>query len=95
MVTYAVAKEWTPLASAGMAIALVNTGLFLGAAIMQPLFGWVVDLAWQGTLLEGARRYPWWGYRNGLLLSAAFGFLALAAACFLQETHCRNPEQNV
>lgn len=95
VVTYAVAKEWAPLASAGMAIALVNTGLFLGAAIMQPLFGWVVDLAWQGTLLEGARRYPWWDYRNGLLLSAAFGFLALAAAWFLQETHCRNQGQNV
>lgn len=41
--------------------ALVNTALSLGAAIMQPMFGWVADLAWDGTLIEDVRRYPWAG----------------------------------
>ena len=90
VVTYAAAKEWAPPANAGMAIALVNTGLFLGAAIMQPLFGWVADLAWDGILIEGVRRYPWIGYRNGLLVSAGFAALAVVGAWRLGETHCRN-----
>jgi sugar phosphate permease len=90
VVTYAAAKEWARPANAGMAIALVNTGLFLGAAIMQPLFGWVADLAWDGILMEGARRYPWAGYLNGLLVSAGFAALAVAGAWCLRETHCRN-----
>ncbi|MCP5277516.1 MAG: MFS transporter [Thiobacillus sp.] len=90
VVTYAAAKEWAPPANAGMAIALVNTGLFLGAAIMQPLFGWVADLAWDGILTEGVRRYPWEGYRNGLLVSAGFAALAVGGAWTLRETHCRN-----
>lgn len=90
VVTYAAAKEWAPPANAGMAIALVNTGLFLGAAIMQPLFGWVADLAWDGTLTEGVRRYPWVGYQNGLLVSAGFAGLAVVGAWRLRETHCRN-----
>jgi sugar phosphate permease len=90
VVTYAAAKEVVPPANAGMAIALVNTGLFLGAAIMQPLFGWVADLSWDGTLVDGARVYPWAGYRHGLAVSAGFAALALVAAVFLRETGCRN-----
>lgn len=90
VVTYAAAKEVAPPANAGMAIALVNTGLFLGAAIMQPLFGWIVDLSWDGSLVDGVRRYGWAGYRHGLAASAGFAALAVLGATRLQETHCRN-----
>ena len=90
VVTYAAAKEWAPPANAGMAIALVNTGLFLGAAILQPLFGWVADQSWEGVLIEGVRHYPWAGYRNGLLVCAGFAGIAALGAWRLRETGCRN-----
>jgi MFS family permease len=73
-----------------MAIALVNTGLFLGAAIMQPAFGWAMDLTWDGTLVDGVRRYALSDYHNGLWLSCCFALLALVAALYTRETHCRN-----
>lgn len=90
VVGYAAAKEAVPPGVAGMAIALVNTGLFLGAAIMQPAFGWAMDLTWDGTLVDGVRRYALGDYRNGLWLSAGFAVLALAAALRVRETRCRN-----
>lgn len=90
VVTYAAAKEWAPPANAGMAIALVNTGLFLGAAIMQPLFGWVADLSWDGRLIDGVRVYGWVGYRNGLAVSAGCAAIAVLGGWRLRETHCRN-----
>lgn len=90
VVGFAVAKEVSPPASAGMGIALVNTGLFLGAAVMQPAFGWILDQTWDGTLVEGLRRYAWSDYRNGLWLSCGFAALALLAGLRLRETHCRN-----
>jgi len=90
VLTYAAVKEVCAPSSAGMAIALVNTGLFLGAAIMQPAFGWVLDLTWQGELVEGLRRYAWGDYRNGLWLSFALSVLAVLAALRVRETHCRN-----
>lgn len=90
VVTYASTKEWVPPANAGMAIALVNTGLFLGAAIMQPLFGWMADLTWDGALVDGVRLYDWGDYRNGLLVSAGFAVLAVIGAWRLRETRCRN-----
>ena len=90
VVGYAAAKEVVPPGVAGMAIALVNTGLFLGAAILQPAFGWAMDLTWDGTLIDGVRRYALADYQNGLWLSCGFALLALIGALFVRETHCRN-----
>jgi sugar phosphate permease len=90
VVGYPAAKEILPPAVSGMAIALVNTGLFLGAAIMQPAFGWAMDLTWDGTLVDGVRIYAWGDYRNGLWLSFGFSVLALLASLRIRETYGRN-----
>jgi len=90
VVTYAAAKECLPAGVSGMAIALVNTGLFLGAAVMQPAFGWVLDLTWDGALQAGVRVYGWSDYSNGLWLSFGCAFLALVAAFRVRETYCRH-----
>ena len=64
--------SWTTARSepaAGIATAIVNTGIFLGAGILQPLVGWVVDRgkmycdplhAWDRSLmvLAGAATAP-------------------------------------
>lgn len=89
-VTYAAVKEVTRPLNAGMAIAVINTGLFLGAAIVQPLFGWVMDLTWDGTLADGVRRYVFSDYRNGLYLSAGFALIGVVGAWRVRETCCRN-----
>ncbi len=90
VVTYAAAKEVVRPANAGMAIAVVNTGLFLGAAIMQPLFGALVDAGWDGTLVEGVRVYDLQSYRYGLAASAGFAAIAIVAALRVTETRCSN-----
>jgi len=90
LLTYAAAKEVCAPASAGMAIALVNTGLFLGAALIQPAFGWMLDLGWDGATVDGLRRYAWADYRNGLWLSFGFAIMAVLAALRVRETHCHN-----
>jgi sugar phosphate permease len=93
VVTYAAAKEVCAPGSAGMAIALVNTGLFLGAAIMQPAFGAAIDLTWDGTLLDGIRVYSMDDYRNGLWLSVGFSVIALVAATRIRETRCKQMDK--
>lgn len=94
-VVYAAIKEVAQPLYAGMAIALVNTGLFLGAAIAQPLFGWVMDLTWDGEVVAGISRYDWTDYRNGLWLYAGFGALGVLGAFGLTETHARNIQARV
>ncbi|MGB7552208.1 MAG: MFS transporter, partial [Chromatiaceae bacterium] len=89
VVVYAAAKEVLPARVAGMAIALVNTGLFLGAAVMQPAFGWVLDLTWDGAMREGVRLYGRADYLNALWLSFGCALIALVAAPRMRETRCQ------
>ena len=90
VLTFAVAKEVQPPGVSGMAIAVVNTGLFLGAAIMQPAFGWMLDLGWSGELIDGARHYTWSDFQRGLWLSFGFALFGLLAGLRLPETFCHN-----
>lgn len=90
VVAYAHAKEVTPPAFSGMAIALVNTGLFLGTALFQPLFGGAMDLGWNGQMVDGVPVYAEGDYRRGLWLLAGFAAMAALASRLLVETHCRN-----
>jgi MFS family permease len=73
--SWASVKEVNPPALSGTAMAVVNTGVFLGPTVYQPLVGWVHD------------RH---GFRAGLLVLWAFAALGLAAALFVRETRCRN-----
>ncbi|MGB2680734.1 MAG: MFS transporter [Candidatus Competibacter sp.] len=90
VLTYAGAKEVAAPALSGMAIALVNTGIFLGAALIQPLFGWIMDLSWSGALANGVRAYGFADYRAGFYLMIGGVTLSVAASLFFHETRCRN-----
>ncbi len=73
--SWASAKEVNPPALAGTAMAVVNTGVFLGPTIYQPLVGWVIDRS---------------GFRAGVAVLAGFGLAGLVAALFVRETFGRN-----
>lgn len=90
IVTFAAAKEVVAPALAGMAVGMVNTGLFFGAAVMQPLFGWAMDLAWDGRTMNGLRVYAAGDYHSGFLFMLAFALIAIVGASRIRETHCRN-----
>ncbi len=74
--TWASAKEVNPPALSGMATSVVNTGVFLGPTIYQPLVGWVLDRSRS--------------FRPALAVLAVAAVLGLASALLVKETYCRN-----
>jgi sugar phosphate permease len=90
IVTFANAKEVVAPALSGMAVGLVNTGLFFGAAVIQPLFGWAMDLTWDGRVVNGLRVYAAGDYHSGFLFMLAFAVVSIIGACRIRETRCRN-----
>lgn len=88
--TWACAKEVNPPQLAGMSTSIANVGGFFGAAIMQPLVGWLMDQVWAGTLTNGVRVYSLGDFRFGLSVVIALAFFGLVAACFVRETRCKN-----
>lgn len=84
------AKELCHPDYAGMAVATVNAGSFLGVAVIQPLFGRILDARWENTLNAGVRVYTSAAYQQAFYWMLVMGMVALLAAFFLKETHGKN-----
>ncbi len=90
VVTFAAAKEIIHPNLSGMAVSIVNTGCFIGTALMQPLFGYVVDHYWNGTMVNNIRIYSTNDYNNGFYLMLLFALIAIFGALLLRETNGGN-----
>ena len=90
VLTFAAAKEIIHPDLSGMAVSVVNTGCFVGTAIMQPLFGFLADLSWSGKMVDGIRIYSLSDYRTGFWAMMIFAVAALAATFRIRETYARN-----
>ena len=63
----------------------VNCAVVATGAIFQPLVGALLDLGWDGTLIEGARVYSAGTFQEALSSLAAFLAVGLAAGLALRE----------
>jgi sugar phosphate permease len=78
------AKEVNPPAFSGMSTSVVNTGGFLGPALLQPLVGLALDLSSKGA----AHTENDW--RLGLAVLFAFALFGWLSTFWITETRCRN-----
>ncbi len=85
-----IGREVNPPHLAGVAVAVVNVGAFVGAALTQGPVGAVLDAGWTGALAAGARVYPVSAYRTAFTVCALFVAAAAVTALFLRETRGRN-----
>jgi MFS family permease len=83
-------REVNPPHLAGIAVAVVNLGGFLGAALTQGPLGAVLDSRWAGLTLSGARVYPLEAYRVAFSLCALAVLAALGFSLLFRETRGRN-----
>jgi len=82
--SWACVKEVNPHALSGMATSVANTGAFLGAGLLQPGVGYVLD-----RMSAGAGPLTTANYRPALLVLFAFAVLGLVASLSIRETYCR------
>jgi sugar phosphate permease len=90
ILTWGWAKEVNHPDMAGIAMGTTNMAGFLGAAIMQSLFGFILDKGWGGTLLNGARVYTAHSYAMGFLVSLASLIISLICVLVMVETKNKN-----
>ena len=77
----------------GIASGLVNMVLFAGAAVGQPLFGYILELGWTGEMMEDTRVYPLDAFQQGLLLCCVLAILGFLGALFIKETPNRESQR--
>ncbi|WP_316978534.1 MFS transporter [Shumkonia mesophila] len=88
-VGFAFTREHNRAERAATAMGLVNL-LNMGiAAVFQPLLGWLLDLNWDGRLIEGARIYSVATFRTAFLSMVVLGVAGIVAALLVRETRCQ------
>ncbi|MDH3218257.1 MAG: MFS transporter [Gammaproteobacteria bacterium] len=82
-------KELNDINYSSTSLGLMNMCIVGSGAVMQPLIGWLLDLHWDGAMLDGARVYSDQAYTTAFGSLLALTLAALVASLFLRETHCR------
>ncbi|MEK9945732.1 MAG: MFS transporter [Alphaproteobacteria bacterium] len=94
IINFAVTKESNSPTATGVAMGLINMAGMAASAASLPLVGWLLDLGWDGTLVEGARIYGETAYRQAFMIFPVLMVLGFLAALSLRETRCRPLEIN-
>jgi sugar phosphate permease len=90
VLTYAIAKDVVSPSQAGMAVSVVNTGVFVGASFIQSAYGWILDRKWDGGLENGIRIYPISAFDPANFFMLAAAVMALAAAVLIKDMKIKN-----
>ncbi|HTZ72962.1 MAG TPA: MFS transporter [Candidatus Aquilonibacter sp.] len=86
---FAYCRESVPTQYSGASNATVNIGNMVGAAILEPAIGWVLDKEWSGKIAGGVHVYGLHAYQMGLLLIVGWSAIALVLLTFTKETYCK------
>lgn len=70
------------------ATGLASVLIMGGGAVAQPIFGWVMDMHWLGSMVNNARVYPAEAYNFAMLILPGAFVMALIMALIMKETHC-------
>lgn len=87
---FACVREVNDPARLGIAIGFCNLPIFLGFALLQWITGAILDSRWEGIVAGGRRVYPFVAYHTAFTLCLGVAVAALAMACLVTETRCRN-----
>jgi MFS family permease len=89
IICWSLAKESVPVNLSGTISGVINMGIMLGATVLQPAVGWMLDRCWEGAVLDGVRLYSLDAYQAGFGLMMAWILIALVLLCFTRETFGR------
>lgn len=90
VLVFAVCREVSSPTIAATAIALTNMIVMIGGNVFQPVIGKLLDLQWNGAMVDGARIYSTSAYKASLTIMPVSIVLAIILVTFfIRETYCK------
>ncbi len=89
VLSFATARENNHPRVSATAVGFVNMAVMAMSAGFQPLIGWLLDLGWDGRLVDGGRVYAPATFRAALMTLLVAGVAACLAALLTRETRCK------
>lgn len=89
VLSYPTIAESNPHALTGTALSIASMIIMGSGVIFQPLFGWAMELTWDGSYANGVPVYTSIDFFNAMLIMPIAFVLSLVIAYFIKETHCK------
>lgn len=86
---YAVSCEINPRRVSGTSMAFTNMASVLVGSAFHPLIGKLLDMRWDGVMVEGARVFSVSAYQQAMVLLPLCFVLCIIICLFIKETHCK------
>lgn len=87
-VCFAMIREINPLIFTATVLGFMNTFDSICEAITEPFIGYLLDLGWDGAMLNGSRLFSVDNYRLSLFALPVYFCIALGCLLFVKETYC-------
>ncbi len=87
VLSYPVVSESNPPHLESTCLGLVAVIVNIGGAVSQILFGWLVNLKWNGLIENGIPVHTISGYRFALIMLPLAFFVSFLAAVFMRDTY--------
>jgi len=89
VISYPAITESNPKAYTGTSLGIASVLIMGGGAVFQPLFGWLMDLNWDGKMINGTAIYSPHDYFLGMAIMPVAIIIGLLAALLFKETNCQ------
>lgn len=89
IIGYPTIAESSPKNLTGTATSIASVLIMGGGAVFQPLFGWLMDLNGDRTMVDGVAVYSAHDYMLGMMIMPIGFVIGLIAIAFIRETYCR------
>jgi MFS family permease len=87
--SFSIARELQPARASGAALGFMNMINSLGGAVMPPIIGYILDLAWDGIMTNGNRVYSANDFHTAFSIIPISMILGLLVAFTVKETFCK------
>lgn len=86
IVSFAMVREHNPPQFSGTAIGILNALVTGAGALFQPMVGWLLDIGWDGQLVDGARVYTVANYDMALSVLVVGCVIGILCAIAMRES---------
>ena len=90
VLSYPALAELNPIALTSTAISIDSVSIMLSGVIFQPFFGWILELNWDHTMVNGMSVYSAQDFLNAMWIMPIGFVLSIFIAWMIKETYCKS-----
>lgn len=90
VLTYPTIAELNPAILSSTAISIISITVMLSGALVQPLFGWLMESHWNHTVINGVHFYSAGDFFNAMLIMPIACVIGFFLGFLIKETYCKS-----